>query len=824
MAKIASLNAEHTSPNVDAFSLLKSSLNADEARKQAASLCDVDCDKVEDIFPCTPLQEGFIAMTTKRAGDYILRTPLELEENTDLDRLKSAWLEAGLTASILRTRLVDLAGQGLVQVVVDEPPQWVAGYKDLQLYIEHDKCRQLDLGTPLSWAGIVEDGSSKKYFFVWTVHHALYDGWSISLVLKAVERIYQGESTQPHCPFQHFIQHILEISEEQASAFWSSQLACCEATVFPELPSASYQPSADQTVQHWVTALNWPHRDITTSTIVRAAWSLLIARHTNSNDVVFGATVTGRQAAVPGVESMMGPTIATVPIRVVLEWTAPVIDLLQNLQAQASEMTAFEQTGLQGIRRISPQIGESSQFQSLLVIQPLEQDEGSNNHKLFRTLEADDEKKDNLNAFNTYAMMVVCQLEASGLDIRISFDSKVIPATQVRRIAGQLELVLRQICVESNSPTKLADINLVSQQELCDIWKWNATSVPYSVKSCVHELILKCAREQTKSLAISAWDGDLTYDELDGLSTQLGLYLVNLGITPGQIIPVCFEKSMWTSVTILGVMKAGAASVLMDVDLPEERLRVILNQIHSRWIISFVANEALAHRLLSNSVTIVAQSVLQESHLDLNYLILPPSDPHSPLLVLYSSGSTGVPKGIVINHSSFATAIEYQSAIFLIGPGERVYDFALYSFDIAWFNVLQSLARGACLCVPSELERKNELQKSIARWKPTIVFVTPSVARLLEPVSCPSVKCLALGGEPQNWADFSHWPEKVKKLTVYGPAECTVVAAAADAHILQDQGMLVGSAAATNTWILDPIDGHNLMPIGLVGELWLEGP
>ena len=739
--------------------------------------------------------------------------------------MQKAWHEVGLTAPILRTRIIDLAGRGLVQVVVDEPLHWVAGYKDLRLYFDHDKRRQIDFGTVLSWTGIIEDETSRKNFLVWTVHHTLYDGWSIPLVLKEVEQVYWGEGPRSHTPFQLFVRHILETSEEEASSFWESQFACCEATNFPELPSPSYQPSADQVVQHRMAALAWPHRDITASTIVRAAWSLLIARHTNSDDVVFGTTVTGRQAAVPGVEGMVGPSLATVPVRVALDWASPVINLLRDIQAQSAEMVAFEQIGLQKIRRISQDIEQSSQFQFLLVTQPLLQEERDDDRKKsLWSREVERQIEEDLNAFNTYAIMAVCQLQTNGLDIQISFDSKVVPTTRVQRIVSQLELLLRQLCMEDKYSAKLSDINFMSQQDLCTIWEWNTAMVPAREDICVHDLIARCAEERPKALAVSAWDGNSTYGDLNRLSTQLGRYLVYQGMVPGEIIPLCFEKSMWTSVTVLAVMKAGAASVLLDTTLPEERLQVIVGQTHGRWIISSAENEALARRLLSDARTVVAQSTLEDSYLDLNNTSLPSVAPQSPLLVLFTSGSSGIPKGVVISHSAFATAIKYQSNIFQLGPGERIYDFASYSFDIAWFNMLQSFACGACLCVPSDLERKNELQKSMARWKPTIAFLTPSVARLLEPAPLPSIKCLALGGEPQKWTDFSEWSPKVKKLTVYGPAKCTVVAAAADAHILQNQGMLIAPAVATNTWIVDPNDGQKLMEVGTIGELWLEGP
>lgn len=296
------------------FSLLQPEINANFARSQAAAQCGVDTDLVEDVFPCTPLQEGMIAMTAKRPGAYIKQTLFKVPVGVKPERLERAWREVVATMPILRTRVVNLAGQGLVQVVVAGEGSFTA-CQDLGAYLQADKQEPMALGAPLTRFAILHSCSGQRPVLVWTAHHALFDGWSMPLVLKQVEQAYHDHTRDRLIPIQGFVKHILQSSDGNCE-YWQSQLDGSEAVPFPSPPSPGYQPQADDGLDHQISGLQWPLSDITASTAVRAAWAILQGQYTNSLDVIFGATVTGRQALVPGVERMAGPAIATVPVRV----------------------------------------------------------------------------------------------------------------------------------------------------------------------------------------------------------------------------------------------------------------------------------------------------------------------------------------------------------------------------------------------------------------------------------------------------------------------------------------------------------------------------
>ena len=808
---------------IEPFSLLRPGLDVDGARARAAALCGLDRERIEDIFPCTPLQEGLIVMTAKRAGDYVARMTFELDENIDIERLRMAWQEVVATVPILRTRIIDLAEQGSVQVVVNEPLRWVTGHDDLRRYTEHDKEQRMGLGGPLSWIGMIKSGLSGKCHMVWTVHHALYDGWSLPLMLEEVEHVYWGMSRRRQAPFQAFVRHILGMNEDQAFSYWRAQLAGCKAAIFPELPRISYQPQADGVVEHKITDLRWPRGDITASTIVRAAWSLLVARHTDSNDVVLGATVTGRQAAVPGVERMIGPTIVTVPVRVVLDWAASVKDLLQQIQSQVLEMTKFEQTGLQRIRRISADVERSSQFQTLLMIQPREQEDHVSDYKrCLRSVETDTDVTGGLDIFNTYAIMVVCQLEASGLDMQVSFDSNVLPATQVQRITGHFGHVIRQLCAEAVQSTKVGEIEVISERDLQDIWTWNVT-VPAAVEACVHDLITERVQEQPAAQAVCAWDGELTYEELDELSTRLAQRLAGMGVGPEVMMPLCFEKSMWTVVAMLGVMKAGGAFVLLDASQPEARLQTIVEQVGARLMLSSAQNEAMSSRL-ATEIMVVSSTVRERPQGAVAARSLPPGSPDAALYVVFTSGSTGRPKGVVITHASYASGAKNRAPLLGFDRTTRMLDFASYSFDMSIDDIMATLCSGGCVCILSDSDRSNDLAAPIKRMSVNTGFLTPTVARLLTPRAVPNLTSLQLAGEPISNTDVEMWAGQLELVISCGFSECSVTSTVTSIVLSNADARNIGRGVGSVTWVVNPTNHERLVPIGAVGELLIEGP
>ncbi|CAA9959501.1 Non-ribosomal peptide synthetase [Pyrenophora teres f. maculata] len=805
----------NTAEEVSAFSLLGEDVDAAQIREEVATICNVDASIVEDVYPCSPLQEGLMSLTAKRAGDYIMQDVLELQADVDEHAFRAAWEQVAQLTAALRTRIVQQSELGLLQVVVKEKMQWTES-KSMEEYLNEDKAASMGLGDRLARYALIKESCGGKRWFVWTIHHALYDGWSLPLVLDAVKQVYSGAALERQPSFNTFIQYVSQQDVKAAAAYWQTALADCEAVLFPPLPSTVTQPVADTTVKYQcppspeVTSSN-----ITTSTLIRAAWAIIASRYTSSEDIVFGTTVTGRNAPITGVEAMVGPTIATVPLRVRPRKGQTVSAFLENLQQQATEMIAYEQTGLQRIMKMGPGPQHACGFQTLLVVHPTD-DVLSSDDTLGEWHSRSDSE---LQYFTTYALTIQCTLAVEGVQITASFDARVVEHWVVEKMLGQFSFVMQQLA-EAGVEKKVADIETTTLEDRQQLWVWNA-DMPPAVDRCIHDLFAEQARARPDASAVCAWDGELTYGELDELSSKLAAHLVQLGVKREDVVPLCFEKSMWTVVAMLAVLKAGGAFVPLDPGHPASRHEEIFKQIGAQVVLTSSQHAMLFASSERHQVTVSKVSTSQLPTV-VNFA-KSPVDPGNTAYIIFTSGTTGIPKGVVLQHRAVTTSCLGHGEAFGYTDHARVLQFASYTFDACIAEIITTLLYGGCICVPSESDRRNNLAKAISTMDVNCALLTPSVARLLEPSAVPSLKRLVLQGEQVSFADWNRWPGSVQTINGYGPTECSVCCNTYSGKQGFKSG-IIGTSVASLSWVVDAGNHNRLAPLGSIGELLVEGP
>lgn len=813
---------------VPPFSLLPANVSSTAARERIAELCGIATGMIEDAFPCTPLQEGFLALTLQRPGSYVAQWAYKLQPDIDLDRFRQAWDDTIAATPILRTRIVDLPGSGMIQVIIAaQSAVRVQTSREIG-EIEEAKIPAIGLGASLMSSEVRTslDGCS---VFVWTVHHALYDGWSIPLLMRMLETAYAGvPKLESPPPFQNFVKFIQDTNKDAASKFWTSQFEQLEAQIFPSM-SSSAQPSPDLGVTYQIRDLSWPRTDTTAAIAVRAALAILIATYTDSSEAIFGVTVNGRHVPVHGIENMIAPTITTVPLRVKTPRESSISQLLHQLQAQMLDMNPFEHTGLQEIRKISPAARHACDFQTLLLVHSA-RNVNEQQHSLFmdaeNEIDSDLSRVDELvTDFDTYAITIECDLEATGALLRIKFDSQIISRDQVGTFAAQFESILRQLCSSQVSELRIPDLRTAGNRDLNQIWKWNA-STPATIDLTVHGVITQNVAQYPHSPAICAWDGNWTYQELDSIATQIALGLVSDGFgRDPAVIPICFEKSRWTPVAMLAVMKAGCASVILDTTLPLSRLEAIVREVNPPVILSSLANQELAKGLIDQQVIVLCEETLRLFDAP-STQVLPTVDASASLYLVFTSGSTGTPKAAVITHSNFSSAIYHQQAATGFSRSSRVCDLAKYAFDISWSNFAHTLAAGGCICIPSQQEISNDPAGALLAYEANFMDITPSIAGILQPFDVGGIQTVVFAGEPLPGHIASQWATYARVLNMYGPAECTVKATMAvhERHPAASSASCIGRGFGLCTWVVDSQDHQRLIAIGAVGELLLEGP
>ncbi|EFQ92826.1 hypothetical protein PTT_10009, partial [Pyrenophora teres f. teres 0-1] len=351
------------------------------------------------------------------------------------------------------------------------------------------------------------------------------------------------------------------------------------------------------------------------------------------------------------------------------------------------------------------------------------------------------------------------------------------------------------------------------------IWAWNK-DVPPAVDRCIHDLFTERALARPSAHAICAWDGEMTYGQLDALSTKLAGHLVQLGVKPEDVVPLCFEKSMWTVVAMLAVLKAGGAFAPLDPDHPASRHEEIFRQIEAEVVL--VSAQHSAHWTISGChVVTVSESFINQLHPVADMACFS-ATPGNAAYVLFTSGSTGIPKGVVLEHRAVSTSCLGHGCAFGITNQSRVLQFTSYTFDFCMAEIITTLLYGGCICVPSDQDRRSDLAKTINTMCANWALLTPSVARLLNPGDVPTLTILVIGGEQVTFADWDRWPSDVQLINGYGPTECCIVCTMYTTQSFKSG--TIGTAIASVSWVVDPENHHKLAPLGSIGELLMEGP
>ena len=367
----------------------------------------------------------------------------------------------------------------------------------------------------------------------------------------------------------------------------------------------------------------------------------------------------------------------------------------------------------------------------------------------------------------------------------------------------------------------IQNLDALSERDSMQIWKWNQ-SIPERVNSCVHLLFKQRAIDYPDAQAVCAWDGDLTYRELDRLSSKLACRLCALGAGPEKVVPFCFEKSFWAVVAAMAILKAGSAFVALDPSNPRNRTESIVHESGATLLITSPSQVDLTKGLVEGVIVVSSSFMnsLQECEDDL----LVEVSPQNAAFILFTSGSTGKPKGIIQDHAAVCTmCMSYGEALHLDAEC-RVLQFAAYNFDVSIVDIIDTLIHGACLCIPSEYERRNNVVNFMNRTRVNWADLTPSFASTFVPEDVPLMETLVLAGEEVRQEHVARWAGQVRLINCYGPAESSACTAHVYLHPHSQAGTIGRPMTHAICWVLDVNSPDRLASIGAIGELAVESP
>jgi amino acid adenylation domain-containing protein len=514
--------------------------------------------------------------------------------------------------------------------------------------------------------------------------------------------------------------------------------------------------------------------------------------------------------------------LATIPVRVGVELAAPLSfsQYLTKVQQQYVDAIPHQHVGLQHIRGASNECADAVEFRNLFVVQP----PTVNVSKLFTP---DDETRNAGDQLN-FGLLLECVLSGRGeVTIRAGFDSRILSANEANFLVHRLEHVYRQLSKADNASLPLSKLDIVSPLDLQTLDSFNPDVK--TLDKCMHWMIEEQVKRQPDALMVDSWDARLTYKEANEYSDRLAGTLVALGVGPETMVPFAFEKSAWATVAIHAILKAGGVCVALDMAHPSERHRTIVADTNAPVIVASARYAGDLDGLGTGSqhidVVAVDRRMLDQ---------LPPRlvhtgvtvSPSNAAWVVYSSGSTGVPKGSILEHRALCSTSRTNSEVLGVGPSTRAIHFASYSFDVAIEENVIIPMYGGCVCIPSDEDRLNDLPGVMRRMQINWADLTPTVGRMLTPENAPFLRTLVLGGESltkdiiDTWGDI----ENFKLFNTYGPSECSIQCTSSKPLARVATGANIGRPVNCKLWVVDANDPARLLPARSIGELLIEGP
>ncbi|MEW2078954.1 amino acid adenylation domain-containing protein [Streptomyces sp. NPDC013433] len=797
----------------------------------------LDGPALRDILPLTPLQEGLYfhsVFDDDSAGAYVEQQLLTLDGEVDAGRLAAAATRLLTLFPNLAARFTALADGRVVSVLENgvEVPFTVTDRpgitdEDLRDLAERDRRAGFDLATgPLMRCTLVRGGPGRSVL-VQTVHHIIADGWSVPPMLRALLAEYHAPGTvHPAGGFADYVHWLAGRDADESDRVWREQLAGLPG---PSLVAEDHTPSdrfADTAVE--------PEDDIDAvareagvplSVAVHSAWALTLGGILRSDDVVFGSTVSGRDAEVPGIGDMVGLFINTIPVRA--RWSSGTTagDLLSSVRDHQSAVLPHQHVSL---ARIGRQAGSGPLFDTLVVFDVTT--DAASLRRPGDTLAITGIVNEGA---PHYPLTLVVERAPDGRPrFNLIHDGELLRETTARAILRTFTGTLTRLLTRPDTP--VADLEPESGRRPAPV-----------TPTTLGGLFDAAARRDPAATAVTqcGLDGttrSLTYGELAQAKDELAASLRAAGVGPGKLVAVAVPRSVEQVVALVAIVGAGGAYVPLDLAYPDERLEYVLADAAPQVVLVDREQRDRFTELLSRAG--VAARVLVQGEEP------PPADAagpapgadwHDPAYVIYTSGSTGRPKGVVVPHAGVVTLLARTQPDMGFGPDDVWVQFHSFSFDFAVWELWGALAHGGELLVPEYgLTRSPvDFHRLVRERGVTVLNQTPSAfyqfaeADRLAGEPLPALRRIVFGGEALDLGRLRGWVERhgtasPELVNMYGITETTVhvthrVLTDEDFGPGDDVSPIGGPLPGLVTHLLD--DRLRPVPPGRVGAIYVAG-
>ncbi|MFJ3442332.1 condensation domain-containing protein [Streptomyces sp. NPDC086081] len=759
---------------------------------------------VEDVLPLSPTQEGMVfhALYDEHAPDvYTGRLVIRLEGPLDAGRLRTAADALLARHANLRAAFRTQRSGRPVQVIAGgvrtpwrhtdlsglPPAERQQAFEEL---LARDRETRFDLARPpLLRIRLVAFGDRDHRLLI-SSHHLLWDGWSAPVLVRELFRLYTSGGDPavlpPARPYRDYLAWLARQDRAAAEQAWRDALQdldepCLLAPAARDLPAGQPGRHVVELSRRETETLNATARahGVTVSTVLQGLWAVLLARHTGRLDVVLGATVSGRDADVPGIEAMVGLFITTLPVRVRLRPGEPLSRLLRRIQAERSALLGHEHLGLAGIQRAA---GHDLLFDTLLVFESYPIDDQG----IADALGPDGPRMTEVSARDaTHYPLTLTALPGDRLTLTFSHHPTALDEATVTGIAAGLHRLVRTFTEEPDRPVGRLDTGPADpSRDAAPTGRRHTT---------VRALLEEQAARTPHAPAVHHGDTTVSFAELDAAADGLAAALLGRGAGPETIVAVALPRGPDLVTALIAVLKTGAACMPLDPAYPPERIALMLGDARPRLVVS---DRETARRL-----ALAPESVCDPGATG-TATARPALSPDHPAYVVFTSGSTGRPKGVLGTQRALANRLAWGREL-TDGPGGARVAKSPISFIDGLTELLGALVAGEAVALADDASAGDPaaLAALADRHGATVLTAVPSLHGTLVESAPPggfaSVRTWISSGEPLT-TDLAHhlttrWPNS-RLVNLYG---CSEAAGDSLAHVYTPEDLTAPRPAGT---------------------------
>ena len=769
----------------------------------------------------TKSQYGIYAECANRKGEKCYNLPYlyTLDNGLDVERMCKALETVVNGRTTLFTHIV-LNDDGVpMQVVDDQHEPWTIHVEDIDDIetMKQSLVEPFDIyGDRLFRIRLLRDAKC-LYLFI-DYHHIIIDGTSMKLMLNDIDKAYQGMELAEE---QRTMTDVAaaEDGERQSAVFgeakdWYARTFDC-GDLFTQLIPDREEPTVSE--GHLLYTLNiapnavdafCKDNGIFKSTLFTSAYAFLLAKFNNEQESLFTTVFNGRSDK--RLANTLGMFVKTLPVYAKFEDNTKVNDFLMAGQEQMS-----------GCR-------EHSVYSYADVMEDLKLQTNSMfawHANIFaddmmggKPMKAERIGNSTLNA----PLYLKAFIRDGKYQVKAEFRANEYSEALVGQFLESYEAVVRGLMTSKY----LREINITTPQRIQTLNGFNQTDSDYDDSQTIVSLFGKQAKATPDNVAVVYKDKKYTYAEVDEISNRIASYINAKGLGEGDVVSVLIPRCEWMAIASLGVLKAGCAYQPLDPSYPKERLNFMMQDADAKLLIADEELRPIVDEYKGEEVLIENGEIMIEDGKVSGKFSIPnlqsSISPDALFILLYTSGSTGIPKGCQLTHGNLVAFCNWYQRFYDLHPEHHVAAYASYGFDACMMDMYPALTCGATVyIIPEEIRldlialndyfEKNDITHSFMTTQVGYQFATT--------IENHSLKYLSTGGE--KLASLTP-PKGYKFYNVYGPTECTIFTTY---YCVEKKMKDIPIGKALDNMCLYVVDKlGNRLPVGAAGELWVSGP